>query len=279
MKNGWIKLYRDILSNPIMKKSEYLSIWIYCLLRANHKENSIIIGGQKTLIKPGQFLTSRARISTDTGIQESKVERILKYLKTEQQIEQQNYHKCRLITIVNWNKYQISEQQNELEVNSKRTASEQQVNTNKNDKNKKNDKKKNICEASKLPHKRRVNQFSEPSKKVIDHLNKVGNRNFRYTNSNLSFIQARMREGFTEKDCCNVVDCKWNDSNFNRKYFRPSTLFIPSKFEGYLQEVKAYQRSIKTWLYKCNDCGAEFKSSRTYAKDYVWCENCEKKHF
>lgn len=276
MKNSWIKLYRELLKNPIMKKSEYLSIWIYCLLRANYKEIPMIISGQKILIKPGQFITSRARISMDTGVQESKVERILKYLKTEQQIEQQNLHKCRLITIVNWNEYQIIEQQNELEVNSKRTANEQQVNTNKKDKNIKELKENISCEANKFPHKKHINPFLNPSKNVIDYLNETGNRNFKYTNSNLSIIQARMREGFTEKDCKNVITCKWADSNFERKYFRPSTLFRPSKFEGYLQEfkenIKKYQRNVKIW--KCNDCGKEFKSLRWYAKGHCFCDEC-----
>lgn len=56
-------------------------------------------------------------------------------MKIGQQIEQQTSTKNRLITIINWNEYQQSEQQIEQQVNSNRTTSEQQVNTNKNDNN------------------------------------------------------------------------------------------------------------------------------------------------
>jgi hypothetical protein len=67
----------------------------------------------------------------NTGVQESKVERILKHFKSEQQIEQQNCGKFRIISILNWNKYQASEQEIEQQVNNTRTTGEQQVNTDK----------------------------------------------------------------------------------------------------------------------------------------------------
>jgi hypothetical protein len=53
-------------------------------------------------------------------------------------IEQQTDNRKRLITICSWNKYQQSEQQNEHQANSNRTASEQQVNTYKEGKKERN---------------------------------------------------------------------------------------------------------------------------------------------
>ena len=145
MFRGYVKLYRSIKDNPIMFSPEHLTVWIYLLISANHKNTSIVINNQKILIPCGSLLTSRARIGKDTHIHESKVERILKYLKIEQQIEQQSFNKYRIISITNWSVYQDSEQQSEQQMNSKRTADEQQMNTYKNDKNdkhNKNDKKK-----------------------------------------------------------------------------------------------------------------------------------------
>jgi hydroxymethylpyrimidine pyrophosphatase-like HAD family hydrolase len=121
-----------------MRKPEYLAVWIDLLLSANHKDKELIFNEEKILIKSGSFITSRAKIAANTDVEESKVERILKYLKTEQQIEQQSFNKFRIISICNWPKYQQSEQQSEQPVNSQRTASEQPVNTNKNEKNVKN---------------------------------------------------------------------------------------------------------------------------------------------
>lgn len=138
---GYIKIYRKILDNPIVcKDSDYFAVWCYLLLSASHKPFSAMFGGEKIELMPGQLITGRKSISEKFGISESKVERILKSLKNEQQIEQQTSNKNRLITILNWSEYQGCEQQIEQQVNNNRTTSEQQVNTNKNVKNIKNDK-------------------------------------------------------------------------------------------------------------------------------------------
>lgn len=144
MNNGWVKLHRKVLENPVVcKDSDYFYVWCYLLLQATHKEYDIVWSGERKTLTPGQFVTSRKKISRETNISESKVERIIKALKNEQQIEQQTNFHSRVITILSWNEYQQSEQQNEQQVNSKRTASEQQVNTNKNVKNIKNIKNNN----------------------------------------------------------------------------------------------------------------------------------------
>jgi len=99
------------------------------------------LSGKKIIIKSGQFVCSRSTLSLKTGIKESKVQRVLKLFENEQQIEQQTNSKYRIITILNWQKYQSGEQQIEQHTNSRRTADEQQMNTNKNEKNEKNEKK------------------------------------------------------------------------------------------------------------------------------------------
>jgi len=138
--DGYIKLFRKLLDNPIIcKDSDYLAVWVYLLLNATHREQPALFRGQKIILKPGQLITGRISISTKLNISESKVQRILKSFENEQQIEQQASNQNRLITILNWTEYQQSEQQNEHPVNNKRTTSEQQVNTNKNVKNDKNE--------------------------------------------------------------------------------------------------------------------------------------------
>lgn len=143
---GWIKLHRKLLDNPVtMKNTDHLAVWIYLLLNASHNEHPALFRGEKIILKPGQLITGRKSIALALHIDESKVERILKSLKSEQQIEQQTSSKNRLISITNWEFYQQSEQQSEQQVNNKRTTSEQQVNTNKNIKNDKNE-RKDICQ-------------------------------------------------------------------------------------------------------------------------------------
>ena len=130
---GWISIYRKILDNPICcKDAEFFAVWIYLLLNASHKELEKIFRNKKIILKKGQLITSRRTISDTFKISESKVHRILKAFENEQQIEQQTTSKNRLITIINWNHYQQTEQQIETQMNNNWTASEQQVNTNNN---------------------------------------------------------------------------------------------------------------------------------------------------
>lgn len=133
---GWIKIHRKILDNPIVcKDSDYLSVWIYLLLNATHKDIPAVFKGKKIILKTGQLITGRKSISEQLKISESKIYRVINEYKSEHQIEQQTSNKNSLITIVNWNEYQQIEQQNETQMNNKRTATEQQLNTNKNKRN------------------------------------------------------------------------------------------------------------------------------------------------
>lgn len=132
---GWIKLHRKMLDNPIvMKDGDYCIVWIYLLLNASHKDYQAMFNGQKITLHSGQLITGRKSIAQSTHVNESKVSRILKLLKSEQQIEQLTSARNSLITIVNWNDYQKSEQLNEQLVNNYRTASEhkQEYKNNKN---------------------------------------------------------------------------------------------------------------------------------------------------
>lgn len=130
---GWISLHRKLLDNPIIcKDSDYLSVWIFLLLSATHKEYDSILEGKRITLKKGQLITGRKSIADKLKISESKVQRILKCFENEQQIKQQTNPRNRLVTILNWDKYQQLEQQTEQQLNNKRTTSEQQVNTNNN---------------------------------------------------------------------------------------------------------------------------------------------------
>lgn len=111
------------------KKSSAVHLWLHLLLDANHEEKEFLWNGKIIKVKPGQMITGRKALSKETGIHRSSIERILKMLENEHQIEQQKTNKYRLITILNWKKYQ--------ERAPNRASSEHQASTNKNDKNNK----------------------------------------------------------------------------------------------------------------------------------------------
>lgn len=133
---GYIRVFRSIIDKGWYKDSECVALWLHLLLKANHKGSEFMLGYKIVKLNPGQFVTGRKSLSFETGISESKIERILKLFENEQQIEQQTNSRNRIITILSWEKYQKSEQQ----VDSKWTASEQQVDTNNNDNNDNNEK-------------------------------------------------------------------------------------------------------------------------------------------
>lgn len=82
---------------------------------------------------------------------------------------------------------------------------------------------------------------------VIDYLNNKTNRKFKASNKQTqSLINARMREGYGEKDFISVIDVKckdWLKTEFEQ-YLRPTTLF-GQKFESYInQNVKKEDEEI-----------------------------------
>lgn len=134
--NGWIKLHRKLLDNPVvMKDSDHLAVWIYLLLNASHAEYPVLFGGKKISLKAGQLITGRKSIASTLGISESKVRRILDLFEIDQQIDRQRSNKNSLVSILNWDKYQIFDQQIDQQLTNKRPTSDQQPTTNKKNKN------------------------------------------------------------------------------------------------------------------------------------------------
>jgi hypothetical protein len=176
MADGWVKLHRKLLDNPIVcKDSDHLAVWMYLLLNATHAEYDTTFEGKKITLQAGQLKTGRQKIGAVMRITESKVQRILKLFENEQQIEQRTDMQSRIITILNWNEYQKNEQRNEQGLNNDRTTSEQRVNTNKNVKKEKNVNKNTYSECVLLTdneYQKLIAQFGEQGTKIrIQNLN------------------------------------------------------------------------------------------------------------
>lgn len=125
MDKGWVKVHRKLLDNPVVcKDADHIAVWMFMLLSATHTPQQVLFGGDVTTLKPGQFISGRNAISKAVKVEENKVNRIIKFFKKQQLIEQQASTKNSLFTILNWNEYQESEQQNEQQVNSKCTTGE-----------------------------------------------------------------------------------------------------------------------------------------------------------
>lgn len=108
---SWIKLHRRLLENDLASDPSSLALWIHLLLMASHNRFMSVRGSSAVQIMPGEILTSRKKLSQKTGLSESKIERILKAFLAGKLIEQHGMSKYRVISIVEWSRYQEDEQQ------------------------------------------------------------------------------------------------------------------------------------------------------------------------
>ena len=149
-KNGWVKLHRKMLDNPIiMKDAEHLAVWMYLLLNATHAEYPALFKGKKIMLQPGQLITGCISIGNQLSISESKVRRTLNDFISDGQIDRQTSNKNSLITVLNWDLYQNFDGQSDSQVTDKRRTTDGQVTTNKKNKNVKNE--KNVINYSDIP--------------------------------------------------------------------------------------------------------------------------------
>lgn len=136
--SGWIKLHRKILDSPLWKdcNNNQRLLMITLLLKANHETKKWIFKGQEYEVGPGQFITSLKSLSEDTGLTMSSVQRSLLKLEKYNFSISKSTNKNRLITIVNWEKYQSIEDEPISKTIGDRKATDKQPITNKNIRNK-----------------------------------------------------------------------------------------------------------------------------------------------
>ena len=85
--------------------------------------------------------------------------------------------------------------------------------------------------------------ITDQAKQVLSHLNQTTGSRYQVCKSSLENIRGRLAEGFTPDELTLVVDYsveKWGDDLKMAEYLRPSTLFLPSKFPGYLQSASKW---------------------------------------
>ncbi len=128
--DGWVKVHRKIFDNPVVcKDTDHLAVWLWLLCHAAFSPTDVMYGGKRMTLQPGQLTTGRKIIASELNVNEYKVQRILKAFENAQQIAQQTDHRCRLISIVSWDKYQVDAQQNAQEMHKSCTSDAQVMHT------------------------------------------------------------------------------------------------------------------------------------------------------
>lgn len=108
--DGYVRLWRKLMSSNMYKalNSKQRDVMIQCLLMANQQPQDSIWNGEKIKTNPGQFVTSLKKLE-DRCAEDVNI-RTIRYtidkLEKWDFISYETSPEGRLITIVNWSKYQ-----------------------------------------------------------------------------------------------------------------------------------------------------------------------------
>lgn len=152
--NGWIKLHRKLLENPIFSNEKGLKVWIWCLLKANHADQEIYLGMKKITLKSGQFVFGRESAGGQLKMAYSTVRNWITILKQDSYIDINSTNKYSIVTINKWSDYQLADTKEDNKIKTNHTTDGQQMDTDKNIENDKNNKEEtNISYLIDIPEK------------------------------------------------------------------------------------------------------------------------------
>ena len=133
LKKGWVKLHRGIQENVVWTSTtpEQFKIFIALLMMVNHYPNSWEHEGKKMHLQPGQTITSVKSIveACGPGITPQKVKTALKKFEKWGILTNKSTNKHRLITLINWDFYQGSDEKLTSNLTSNQPATNQQLTT------------------------------------------------------------------------------------------------------------------------------------------------------
>lgn len=142
---GWIKLHRKLIDWEWFHEPKMVQLFIYLLLSANHEPKL----WQGVPIARGQVVTGLASLKAATGLSTQSLRTCLSRLEKSQNLTSKSTNRFRIITICNYETYQLAEKDLNKPANKQLTIKKQAKNNpltaNKNvkkDKNDNNEKKK-----------------------------------------------------------------------------------------------------------------------------------------
>lgn len=131
--SGWIKLHRKFLDWEWFNKSEAVHLFLYMLLKANHKDGK----WQGVDVKRGQFISSLGNISNATGLSIQVIRTNLKRLEKTSEIEVKSTSQFTIVTICKYECYQQENETTNKQLTNEQQTTNKQSTTNKNEKNNK----------------------------------------------------------------------------------------------------------------------------------------------
>ena len=136
MNRGFIKVWRKTVDAGWLQNHKLCAFWLWCLLKATHKEYDLIVGCQQVHLMPGDFVFGLNKASEELAMSIRSIRTIINFLKKSQNLTIKTTNKFSIISIVNWDIYQQTETtidtQNDKPLTSYRQATDKLPTTNKN---------------------------------------------------------------------------------------------------------------------------------------------------
>jgi len=102
--SDFIKLHRSITQWEWWNNHNTTRMFIYCLLRANWKDDSF----QGTIVPRGSFITSYQRLAQETGLSVKQIRVALNNLKRTNEVAHEGHTNYSVVTINNYDLYQAN---------------------------------------------------------------------------------------------------------------------------------------------------------------------------
>jgi hypothetical protein len=221
---GWIKLHRKLIEWEWFHDSKMVHLFIYLLLSANHADGN----WQGIEIKRGQFVTGLDSLSKATGISTQSLRTCLSKLTKSKELTSKSTNKYRILTLCNYETYQLKETDTNKQTNKQSTSKQQSTNkqltankNNETNENKKND-KNNDTSGSSFPPGDRSSVVSDEAKFALKSVELFGCAK-NGDKTTLKNIAAHLAESLDDKIFSKAWDIAWECKKTGDK---PIALFI-----------------------------------------------------
>lgn len=121
--SGFFLVYRRLFDHEIGQDPLVVALWIRLLSDASYEDKTVYWNGKAIDIKRGQVITSILKLSKWLGVSRRTTDRYIDALQNVKQININKTNKYTVITVRNYDKYQVGAQQthNKLATNSQQT--------------------------------------------------------------------------------------------------------------------------------------------------------------
>lgn len=216
IEGGCVLIARNILNSEIWRKPPaYLKIFMYILLKVNHKDGLFPRG-------TNFFNFSDEKID---GVSYAQVDHFFRWAKSEkvQILATEKTTRGVIVKLNNYGLYQDLENyylRNTLRNNCETTAKQL----------------RNGCDTI------NNNVIMKECNNIISYLNQQSGFKYKLVKSNINLIKARLKD-YSEEELLQMVQYKcneWRNNEEFRKYLRPATLFNSTKCEMYVAQSKQH---------------------------------------